>query len=231
MPETVLGLPAVSIVLTLGAYQVGLACSKRWKHPLCNPLLISVVLVMGLLLLTGASIPVYREHMQRINWLMTPATVSLAVPMYGQMRVLKKHLPAVLGGIGAGVVTSLVVVLLLCLGFGLDRQVTISLLPKSITTAIGMVVSEENGGIPALTSVVIILTGILGSVTGPMLCRLLRLNHPVAQGVAFGTAAHVIGTSRATELGSLQGGVSSLSLTVAGIVTAVIFPLVCRLVP
>lgn len=229
MIEFFSGLSLFSLALTLGAYQIGLLCSKKWKTPLCNPLLIAVVLVLGVLLATGLPPADYQQDMQKFSWLLTPATVSLAVPLYEQMKVLKKNLPAILAGILAGAVTSLVVVALLCLAFGLDRQMTVSLLPKSITTAIGMVVSEENGGIGALTSLVIVFTGILGSVVGPVLCKLLRITHPVAQGVALGTAAHVVGTSRANELGSLQGAVSSLSLTVAGILTALVFPAVCML--
>ena len=113
----------------------------------------------------------------------------------------------------------------MCRAFGLDQQMTVSLLPKSITTAMGMVLSEQNGGIAALTTVVIIVTGILGSLLGTILCKLLKLEHPIAQGVALGTASHVMGTSKANEMGPLQGAVSSLSLATAGIFTAILFPI------
>ena len=220
-------LSLLSIVLTMGAFQIGLWCQKKTRSPLCNPILIGAVLVIVVLLLTGLSPAAYRESTAAVSWLLTPATVCLALPLYRQMKILKTNLPAILGGIVSGTVVSLGSILGMCVLFGLNPQLTVSLLPKSITTAIGIVLSEQNGGIAALTSVVIILTGILGSLTGPALCKLFRLTDPVSQGVAFGTASHVIGTSRATEIDPLAGAVSSLSLAVAGILTAIIFPVVC----
>ena len=219
-------LPLFSLVLTVGAYQIGLFFQRKWKTPLCNPLLISVALVVGVLMVTGYSVETYQAEMKIFSWLITPATVALAVPLYQQMQQLKRNLPAILTGVAAGTVVGLASVFGLCALFSLDRQTTISLLPKSITTAIGMVVSRQNGGIEALTSLVIAFTGIFGSVVGAGLCKLLTLKNPIAQGVAFGTSCHVIGTAKASELGPLQGAVSSLSLAVAGVLTAIVFPLV-----
>lgn len=230
MNEFLSQLPLFSLVLTLGAYQIGLLCQKKWKTPLCNPLLISVALVVAVLLITGFSVEVYQVDMKIFSWLITPATVALAVPLYEQLQKLKKNLPAILAGVAAGAVTALASVFALCAVFALDREITVSLMPKSITTAIGMVISGENGGIEALTSLVIAFTGIVGCVTGPILCKLLKLDHPIAQGVAFGTTAHVIGTAKASELGSIQGAVSSLSLATAGVLTAILFPFVVSLI-
>lgn len=218
-----------ALVLTIGAFQVGQWCQKKWRSPICNPVLIAVILIMGVLLVTGIDPENYQQGTQSISWLLTPATVCLALPLYEQMRILKKNLPAILAGVVAGTVTSLLTVALLCWTFSLSRELSISLLPKSITTAMGIVLSQQSGGIPALTTVVIIVTGILGSLIGPGLCRLLKLKDPICQGVALGTASHVIGTSKANELGALQGAVSSLSLTCAGILTAIVFPLACML--
>lgn len=229
MAEFLESIPLFPIVLTLGAYQVGLWCRKKWKSPLCSPLLIAVILVIGVLLATGFSTERYTEGTGFLSWLLTPATVCLALPLYQQLKALKKSLPAILIGICAGTVTSLAMIFGLCKLWGLDDPVTISLLPKSITSAMGMALSAENGGIESLTTAVIVVTGILGSLTGSVLCKLFRITDPVAQGVAFGTASHVIGTSRATEIDPLTGAVSSLSLAVAGLLTAVIFPLVCML--
>lgn len=217
------------LVLTLGAYQVGLWCRKKWDNPLCNPILIAVILVAGFLLLTGIPVEMYQSGTSSISWLLTPATVCLALPLYEHLKVLKKHLFAILAGITAGTLVSLACVFLLCRLFRLEDTFTVSLLPKSITTAMGIVLSGQNGGIPSLTTAVIIVTGILGSLAGSVLCKLFKLDDPVSQGVAFGTASHVIGTSKASELGQIQGAVSSLSLTVAGILTAVLFPLACAL--
>lgn len=218
------------LVLTLGAYQVALWLQKKLKNnPLCNPILVSILLVIAVLLVTGVSVDTYRSGTSCIQWLLTPATVCLALPLYRQVQILKKNLPAITVGIAAGTVTSLVFILLGCKALGLDRQVTVSLLPKSITTAMGIVLSSKNGGIEALTTVAIIVTGILGNISGRTLCKLLKITHPIAQGVGFGTASHVIGTSRAAQLDSLAGAVSSLSLAVSGILTAILFPIFCLL--
>lgn len=217
------------LVLTVGAYQFGLWLRKKWDHPVCNPILIAVVLVILLLLLTGYPVETYQAGTSAIQWLLTPATVCLALPLYEQMKVLKKKLPAILAGVTAGTVASLGIIVVLCRIFRMDAQLSVSLLPKSITTAMGIVLSQQNGGIASLTTAAIITSGILGNLTGTGLCRLLRIHDPVAQGTAFGTASHAIGTSKATELGALQGAVGSLSLTVAGILTAVLFPLACSL--
>lgn len=218
------------LVLTLLCYQLGLWCQKKWKSPLLNPILIATALVIGVLLVTKVPNQHYQAGTVNMTWLLTPATVCLALPLYEHVQTLKKNLPAILAGIVAGTVTSLVFVFVLCKIFALDTAVTVSLLPKSITTAMGMVLSEQNGGIGALSAAAIIITGILGSLFGSMLCKLFRFKDPIAQGVAFGTATHVVGTSRAAELGQLQGAVSSLSLAVAGILTAVLFPLVMQFI-
>ena len=214
-----------SVVLTLGAFQVGLWCQKKWKSPLCNPIVIAVLLIVIFLLITGLPNENYQTGAGLFGWLLTPATVCLALPLHRQVKILRKNLTAILAGVIAGAVSSLVCVLGLCLLLGLDRATTVSLLPKSITTAMGIVLSDLSGGIQPLTAAVIVVTGILGSLLSPLLFRIFRLKDPISQGVALGTASHVIGTSRANELGELQGAVSSLSLAVAGIVTAVLFPL------
>ena len=230
MAEFLEGISLFPIVLTLGSYQFGLWCNRKVKHALCNPLLIATVATVAILALIGFDPKVYQAGTAGISWLLTPATVCLAVPLYEQMKVLKKHLPAVLIGIVAGVVTSLLSILLLCRLFRLEDVITISLLPKSITTAIALALTEQNGGIAALTTIAIVITGILGNLTGSTLCKLLKITDPIAQGVGFGTASHVIGTSRAMEVDPLTGAVSSLSLAVAGILTAVAFPIVLTLV-
>lgn len=227
MADFLTGLPLFCLVLTVVAYQIGLWCRKKTGSTLCNPLLIGIILVIAVLLLTGISPEKFQEKTAGFSWLLTPATVCLALPLYQQLKLLRKNLSAILTGVVAGTLTGLSSVFLMCRLMGLDRQLTVSLLPKSITTAMGIVLSEQNGGVPAITSVVIILTGILGSLCGSAACKLLKLSDPVSQGVAFGTATHVIGTTRATELDPVAGAVSSLSLTVSGILTAILFPLFC----
>ena len=217
------------VLLTLGTYQFGLWCQKKARHALCNPLLIATILSIAVLAATGFDPKIYQTGTAGISWLLTPATVCLAVPLYEQLKVLKKHLPAILVGVVSGVVTSLLSIFLLCRLFRLEDVVTISLLPKSITTAIALALTEQSGGISALTTFAIVITGILGNLSGSAFCKLMKLTDPVAQGVGFGTASHVIGTSRAMEVDPLTGAVSSLSLAVAGILTAILFPFLLML--
>lgn len=218
------------LVFSMAIFQGCLLLQRKWKSPLLNPLLITALVVIGMLKLTGYANADYQAGMNTISWLLTPATICLAVPLYEQVQVLRKDLKAILAGILAGTLTSLASVLLLCILFGLDDVLTISLLPKSVTSAMGMALSEQSGGNAAITTAVIGVTGVVGSMVGTPVCKLLKITNPIAQGAAFGTAAHVMGTSRANEISQLTGAVSSLSLTTAGILTAILFPLVTALV-
>ena len=173
MAEFLEGISLFPVLLTLATYQLGLWCSKKVKHALCNPLLIATILSIAFILLTGFDLQIYQKGNSGISWLLTPATVCLAVPLYEQLKILKKHLSAIGVGIVAGVIVSLGSILLLCRLFRLEDVVTVSLLPKSITTAIGLVLSEQNGGISALTTFAIVITGILGNLSGSALCKVL----------------------------------------------------------
>lgn len=212
-----------SVTLTVCAFCLGAACQKKWKLAIFNPILIGAALVM--LTLTALKIPLetYQAGCAPLSYLMTPATICLAISFAQQLQALKRYLPAVFCGVLAGVVSSLGSIALMCRAFGLDQVMMVSLLPKSITTAIGVVLSEQAGGLSAITTAAIVLTGTLGNIAGPMLSKLFRLRDPVAQGVAYGTAAHVIGTSRAVSVSEMAGAVGSLSLTLAGILTSVAF--------
>ena len=212
------------LVLTLTAFYIGQLCQKKWELPLFNPTLIGTILVIVFLLVTGMDMGVYKSGMTSISWLMTPATISLAIPMYEQFKVLRKSLKAIVIGVAAGTVSCLAMLLAGGLLLGFDQGLTVSLLPKSVTTAIGVSLSELFGGMGGVTTAAIIVTGIFGNMLGQTFCKWFRITDPVAQGVAFGTAAHVIGTAKANELGELTGAVSSLSLVVAGLMTAVLFP-------
>ena len=225
-----LSIGILPVVLTLTAFLLGQRLQQRLKSPLLNPILIAVILVLIFLGVTGISVKTYQSGMASLSWLLTPATVCLAVPMYEQFRLLKKNLPAIAAGVAAGALSCLGMVLVFCILTGFEPVLTLSLLPKSITTAIGVVLSELYGGMPGVTTAAIVFTGIFANIMGSAFCRLFRLTDPIAQGVAFGTAGHVIGTSRANELSPLTGAVSSLSLVVAGLLTAVVLPLFASLV-
>lgn len=229
MAEWLQNFTLLPLVLTLGSYMIGQWCQKKTHSALCNPLLIAAVISISVLLLIGMDPQAYAAGTVGISWLLTPATVCLAVPLYEQLKVLKRHLPGILAGITAGTLTSLGSVWVMCRMFRLERGLTVSLLPKSVTTAIGLALAESAEGLSALTAAAIIITGILGNLAGSFLCKWLNITNPIAQGVGFGTASHVIGTSRATELDPLAGAVSSLSLTVAGLLTAVLIPVMLML--
>lgn len=211
-----------SIALTVLAFAAGSAIQKKWKLSVLNPILIAAILVIVTLNLLDIPNSVYQEGCKVLSFLLTPATICLAISFYEQYQNLKQHLLAVILGVLAGAVSCLGIVFLLCRIFGLDQTLTVSLLPKSITTAIGVPISQELGGIAAITTAVIICTGIVGNVLGPVLSKLFGIRGEIAQGVAYGTASHVIGTSKAVELSQLTGAVSSLSLTVCGLMTALL---------
>ena len=213
-----------AVVLTLGAYEFGLFLQKKVKHPLCNPLLIAIVTVMVVLTVLKIPAAEYRVKCGTFSWILTPATVALAVPLYEQVKVLKNNIPAILAGVAGGCLANLVCIALMSMLFGLNGTLLASLLPKSITTALGIAICNQLGGIPAVTTAAITITGIFGNIFASTLCRLLRITSPIAQGVAIGTASHMLGTSRANEISQLTGAVSSLSLVVAGILTAIICP-------
>ncbi|MDD6615910.1 MAG: LrgB family protein [Lachnospiraceae bacterium] len=206
-------------VISILAYEFGLLLKKKLKLSILNPLLISVVLVIIFLAVFDVDYKEYQEGAQILSYLLTPATVCLAVPLYEQLELLKHNLKAVMAGLAAGVVTSLVSVLLLAILFGLSHEEYVTMLPKSITTAIGMGVSEELGGMVTVTVAVIIVTGILGNVIAEYVFRIFKIEEPIAKGVALGSASHAIGTARAMELGEVEGAMSSLSIAVAGLLT------------
>ena len=208
--------------LSLAAYGVGVFLRSRWKFALFNPLLVAIVLVVAFLVAFKIDYATYMEGARYISFLLTPATVCLAVPLYQQFSLLKKNAKAVLLGIAAGVLASLTVILAMSILFHLDHTMYVTLLPKSITTAIGIGVSEELGGIQSLTVVVIIITGVLGNIFAELICKVFRITDPIAQGVGIGTSTHAVGTARAMEMGEIQGAMSGLSVVVAGLMTVVV---------
>ena len=217
-------------LLSLAGYELGLILKKKFKLAIFNPLLIASVSVIAVLLLMDIDYESYNEGGKYLSYLLTPATVSLAVPMYEQLELLKKNLKAVAAGIISGVIASVFGVFALCKLFGMNHQQYVTLLPKSITTAIGMGVSEELGGIVTITVAVIVITGVLGNVIADLVYKIFRIEEPVAKGLALGTASHAIGTAKAMELGMTEGAMSSLAIAVAGLLTAVLAPVFSGLI-
>ncbi len=209
------------VAISLAAYGIGCWLHKKFRLAIFNPLLVSVILVIMFLKLTGVSYDLYYEGAKYISYLLTPATVCLAIPLYEQLALLKKNYKAIALGIASGVIVSLGCVFVMALLFGLNHEEYVTLLPKSITTAIAMGVTEELGGYVTLTVAVVIVTGILGNMIGSFVFRIFRIREPIAKGVALGTSAHAVGTARAMELGDVEGAISGLSIAVAGLMTVV----------
>lgn len=205
--------------LTLFCYEIGLWVKRKTKLNIANPLLIATLIIIAVLLVFHIDYDNYQNGAKYIQYFLTPATVSLAVPLYRQLVLLKEYPKAIFGGIVSGVVTAMVSIFLMSLAFGLTHEQYVTLLPKSITTAIGMGVSEKMGGIPALTIAAICVTGITGAILAETVCKLCKIEEPIAKGLAIGTSAHALGTSRAMELGEVEGAMSSLSIVVTGILT------------
>lgn len=208
-------------VISLVAYEFGMILKKKFKMAIFNPLLIAVICVMAVITLLGVDYDTYNSGAKYISYLLTPATVCLAVPLYKQLELLKNNFKAVIAGILSGVIASLAGVFILAKLFGLSHEHYVTLLPKSITTAIGIGVSEELGGIVTITVASIIITGILGNMIAEAVFKLLKIEEPIAKGLGLGTASHAIGTAKAMELGQIEGAMSSLSIAVAGLLTVV----------
>ena len=208
--------------LTVVAYALAAAFQRKTRMVVFNPIVIAGFAIIGFLTLLDIPSSVYQQGCQVLSYLLTPATICLAISFYEQIGRMKRHLLPILVGVLAGVVCSAGSIYMLGKLFAIPDWMLCSLLPKSVTAAIGVAISEEIGGIAAITTGAIAVTGTFGNIAGPGICRLLGIRHPIAMGVAFGTASHVIGTSKATELSRLAGAVGSLSLTIAGLFTVVL---------
>lgn len=209
------------VMISLLSYWTGTILKKKFKLPIFNPLLISVVITIAFLCLCKIDYGVYEEGAKYLSYFLTPATVSLAIPLYEQLNVLKKNWKAILLGITSGVLSSLGTILALSVLFKMGHEGYVTLLPKSITTAIGMGVSEELGGYVSITVAIIVITGILGNVLAELVFKMFCIKEPVARGIGLGTASHAIGTAKAMELGEVEGAMSSLSIVISGILTVV----------
>lgn len=209
------------VAISLVGYEVGLLLRRKFALAILNPLLIAICCVILFNKALGIPYADYYEGAKYLSYLLTPATVALAVPLYRQLKLLREHWLAIVCGLGAGILAGGLGILALSILFGLDHQLYVTLLPKSVTTAIGMELSRELGGVMAITTAVIIVTGILGNVIGDAVFSLFRIKHPIAKGLALGNAAHAIGTAKAMELGEVEGAMSSLAIAVAGVLTVV----------
>lgn len=213
------------LITSIVFYSVFLKLSKKIKNPLLNPLLMSIFGIILFLEVSKIPIEYYELGGHYIKFFLAPATIVLAIPLYKQLHLLKKHLFPILFGTLIGCITALISVYFLSKLFGLDKELIISLLPKSITTPIGISISETYGGIVSLTVASIIITGITGSVISPFVTKYVRLKSDIAKGIAIGTSSHAVGTSKALEMGETIGAMSGLAIALAGTITALIMPI------
>ena len=217
------------VAISIAAFWIGDKIRQKWKLPIFNPLLIATIIVIAVLLLCDIDYETYNQGAQYITFLLTPATICLAVPLYRQIEVLKKNVAAIVISILCGCVAHLLIVIGIALLFGVDEVLVLSFLPKSVTTPIALGISNEIGGIQAVTAVGVVLAGILGAVMGPVVFKICKVTEPVAQGLGMGAPSHAIGTSKALEMGEVQGAMSSLAIVVTGILTVIIVPIFAQI--
>lgn len=221
--------PMFGIVITLLFFKLGTLLFHRWPWPIFNPLFFAMVSIIIFLLITGISFEAYDRGGQYFSLWVTPATVALAIRIEKNFAFLKRYYRLILVGSGSGILFHTVLILLLGMLFDFNYELVASTFPKSITTAIAIDVSQSIGGIVPLTVALVLITGIFGGVIGPTLFKLFNITDPVAQGVALGTAAHAVGTSKAIELGDIQAAMASLSIAVAGLTVVALSPVVLPL--
>ena len=228
MSELIQSIGVWGVTLTLAAFALGTWINKKTGQAICNPLLLGSIFVIVFLSLVQIPVAEYKKSVQIISYLLLPATVSLAVPLYEQWQTMKKNALAVICGIAAGSLTSMLSVLAVGALLKLDPVLTASMMTKSVTTAIGVEVAAELGGIGSLAGALIVLTGIIGNLSATALCRIAGLSDPIARGVAIGTGSHAVGTAKALQMGPVEGAVSSLSIAAAGVLTAIICPILAN---
>ena len=222
MKEMITNSVFFGVMVSILAYELGMLLKKKFKLAIFNPLLISIAVVIVILAVFHIDYQSYANGADLLSYLLTPATVCLAVPLYEQVELLKKNVVAIVAGILSGALTSVTCVLALAMIFHFSHEQYVTLLPKSITTAIGMGVSEELGGFVTITVAVIIITGIVGNIIAEYVCELFHITDPIAKGIGIGSASHAIGTAKAMEMGEIEGAMSSLSIAVSGIITVVL---------
>ena len=210
------------VFISIVTYEIGALIKRKWNVAIFNPLLISIALIIIFLVLFDVDYDTYEFGAKYLSYFLTPATVALAVPLYEQIEPLKHNWKAIIAGILSGALTSALCVLILSVIMGLDHKQYVTLLPKSITTAIGMGLSEELGGIVTITVAVIVVTGVIGNMFAEQICKIFHIVDPVAKGIAIGSSSHAMGTSKAMEMGEIEGAMSSLSIAVSGLLTVVV---------
>ncbi len=221
--------PLFGILISIVAFEIGLVLYRKTKLALCNPLLISIAFIILVLHSFDISLESFNKGGDIISFFLAPATVILAVPLYKQLKLLKANFTPIMTGITIGCLTAVISIYFLSRLFGLNEILCISLIPKSVTTPIGIEISKQIGGIPSITVAAIVITGVIGAIIGPKICKIFGIKDKVAIGISLGTASHAVGTSKALELGETEGAMSGLAIGIAGLMTVVLASLFIKL--
>ncbi|WP_445475939.1 LrgB family protein [Methanococcoides methylutens] len=221
--------PIFGIGISLLTFYAGGLLYKKTGSPLLNPLVLSMLMIMAFLLSFHITFDDYNRGGQFISFFLGPATVILAVPLYKKISIFKENIIPILVGISVGSAAGIVSIILMCRMLGLDKLLSISMIPKSVTTPIGIEISNQLGGMPSITVAGIIFTGIAGILMGPMVCKLFRIDDKVAIGIAIGTSSHALGTTKAVEIGETEGAMSGLAIGIAGLMTVFLAPILAKI--
>ncbi len=214
------------LMLVMGSYLLGVYIYKRTKMSFLQPLLISMLLIIPFLKMTGIDYKTFYEQTRILNFMLGPSVVALGYVLYEQIEHVKGNIISILTSVFIGSVVGIVSVMLIAKLFGADKMLISSLAPKSVTTPIAMSLAEKNGGIPALTAAFVVICGIFGGFIGPIVLRLIGVRSKIARGLAMGSASHAIGTVRAIEMGALEGAISGLAIGIMGVMTAFLIPFI-----
>lgn len=228
--KEILSNPVTGVAMSLAAYLAGMKIKEKFKLEIFNPLLLAIIILIITLSVFKIDYEDYNEGGKVISFFLGPATVALALPLYKKFELFKKNAVPILAGIVTGIITGILTIAGLSKLFNLTEELKMSLIPKSITTPIAMVLSEQLGGYSSITVAAVIITGILGAVLGPVLTKVFKIKDKVAVGIAMGNASHAVGTSKAMEMGETEGAMGSLTIALAGIITVLIAPFIINLI-
>lgn len=213
--------PYFGIIISIFAFELGIVINKKLKTPIANPLLIAILLIIAVLQVCRIPIENYNMGGEIITMFLAPATAALGISIYSQLEILKKNWLPIVIGTAVGAAVSMLSVFILCKLFKLDETLTASLLPKSVTTPIAIEVSFQLGGLIPVTVAAVIITGIAGAILAPVMIKVFRIKEPIAAGVAIGACSHAMGTTKALELGQIQGAMSGISIGITGVMTVI----------
>lgn len=222
--------PLFGIALTLIVFSVSNFIYNKFKNPILNPIAISIIVIISFLKFTGIDVGIYQKGGSIISFFLGPATVALAIPIYRRLNLLKDNIVPILISVFIGSLVGIISIVILSKVLLVDDLILLSLIPKSTTSAIAIDISKEVGGSPALTIVFVMATGILGNMIGPSILKIFNINNKKAKGLALGSASHVVGTEKAIELGETEGAISSIAISVAGIITVFLAPLIVKII-